>query len=85
MSHAHHVSRLRADRSVAGLAGLATGDTADQVSADHLTGACVGATPTTPGDVTRVIARYVVTGRYDDHPAAVRKEAQRGPRTDAAR
>ena len=32
---------------------------------------------TTPTDVTRTLARYVLSGRYDDLPDSVRKEARR--------
>jgi 2-methylcitrate dehydratase PrpD len=60
--------------SVAGLAGLTTTVATGQASAGELAGARTVATAT---DVTRALAKCVVAGRYDDHPAAVRKEAQR--------
>jgi 2-methylcitrate dehydratase PrpD len=70
--------------SLAGLAGLTTVATAAREATGERQTASIAAAPATvpapapaPKDVTRTVARYVVAGRYEDHPAAVRKEAQR--------
>jgi len=60
--------------SLAGLAGLAGSDTTTNASE----AAGQDAAHTDVGkDVTRTIANYVVSGRYEDLPAGVRKEARR--------
>ena len=60
--------------SLAGFAGL-TASAAGPHTAEA--GATGTAQPTVATDVTRALARYVVSGSYDDLPLPVRKEARR--------
>jgi 2-methylcitrate dehydratase PrpD len=61
--------------SAAGLGSLALGR--DDAHGGALAGVQHGDRPAASTGVTRALARYVVTARYDDVPPAVRKEAHR--------
>ncbi len=60
--------------SLASLAGLTTPPAAARAAEVMQQSA---ADVSIPRDVTRTLAKYVAAGKYDDHPASVRKEAQR--------
>ena len=62
--------------SLAGLGGFAVPGPSAAAATRHSVQEQGGSTPPATG-VTRALARYLVAARYDDIPAAVRKEAQR--------